>query len=119
MDIPSIFHYILKTYTVRHFLYFESGFVGDADGSQPHAPCLLRQLRVCDLPLESLLNTPNQTTQVGIADATPSRRTLFGVLPPVLAITRIQLSILPVWVGVNDIKSCIRFDASVYETTHL
>jgi len=62
--IPRIYQYILGTYTVKHLLYFESGFVGLATPTVLSSTLLACFVR-CDLPLECLLNT--QTTQAGLA----------------------------------------------------
>jgi hypothetical protein len=58
-----MYWYILSTYTVKHFLYFESGFVGLARPTVLSSTLLACFAR-CDLPLECLLNT--QTTQAGL-----------------------------------------------------
>jgi hypothetical protein len=55
---------MLGTFTVKHLLYFESGF---ACLATPTVLCrtLLACFARCDLPHKCLLNT--QTTQVGLA----------------------------------------------------
>ncbi len=62
--IQRIYQYILGTYTVKHLLYFESGFVGLAALTVLSSTLLACFVR-CDLPLECLLKT--QTTQAGLA----------------------------------------------------
>jgi hypothetical protein len=64
LNILTIYRYILRTCTVEHLLYFESGFsclAAPTDLCRTLLACFAR----CYLPLECLLNT--QTTQAGLA----------------------------------------------------
>ncbi len=100
--------YILGTYTVKHLLYFESGF---ACLVTPTVLCctLLAYFTSCDLPLACLLNT--QTTKEGLATSQtpqPQVNLVDIAAPPSIISCWVGTTILEAWilVLVEHVRDC-------------